>query len=172
MTFSCLQCGFESASRVHYSQHIKDSHGGYDSVSRVADFHRATGLPQGKQPHIPVSIEGSGIEEMELDTLSRDLAKWASRLEERGTGLDSTRMLQARLMIKELGQVIDALIDGELYEVLEELCNLQYVLDSTFLTIGLEHLKEAAFQEVHRSNMSRAQKGDNFSPTRIRHMIK
>lgn len=48
-----------------------------------------------------------------------------------------------------------AVEDGDLVEVLDALCDIQYVLDGTFLEFGLHDFKLDAMGEVHSSNMSK-----------------
>jgi len=64
---------------------------------------------------------------------------------------------QMRLAIleEEVGELRAAVEVGDLIEVLDALCNIQYVLDGTFLEFGLHSLKQAAMEEVHASNMSK-----------------
>lgn len=56
---------------------------------------------------------------------------------------------------EELDELKEALANNDLVEVLDALTDLQYVLDGTYLSFGLQDAKEAAFDEVHRSNMSK-----------------
>ena len=52
-------------------------------------------------------------------------------------------------------QLRSAVEAGDIVEVLDALCDIQYVLDGNFLEFGLHKLKHAAFSEVHASNMSK-----------------
>jgi predicted HAD superfamily Cof-like phosphohydrolase len=63
--------------------------------------------------------------------------------------------LRIELIREELEEMKEALEAGDLTEVLDALTDLQYVLDGAFLSFGLQDLKEVAFAEVHRSNMSK-----------------
>lgn len=54
--------------------------------------------------------------------------------------------------VRELREAVEA---GDMVEVLDALCDIQYVLDGTFLEFGLHEVKERAFDEVHASNMSK-----------------
>lgn len=54
--------------------------------------------------------------------------------------------------VAELRQAVEA---RDMVEVLDALCDIQYVLDGTFLEFGLHPLKAAAMAEVHASNMSK-----------------
>lgn len=64
---------------------------------------------------------------------------------------------QMRLAIleEEVAELRDAVEAGDMVEVLDALCDIQYVLDGTFLEFGLHRLKVAAMAEVHNSNMSK-----------------
>lgn len=62
---------------------------------------------------------------------------------------------RVRLLQEELDELKEALADGDIVETLDALTDLQYVLDGAFLSLGLHPVKETAFAEVHRSNMSK-----------------
>lgn len=66
-----------------------------------------------------------------------------------------TNALRINLIAEELDELKDALAAGDIVETLDALIDLQYVLDGAFLSFGLQGVKEAAFDEVHRSNMSK-----------------
>ena len=64
---------------------------------------------------------------------------------------------QMRLTIleEEVGELRAAVEVGDLIEVLDALCDIQYVRDGTFLEFGLHGVKQDAMEEVHASNMSK-----------------
>lgn len=66
-----------------------------------------------------------------------------------------TNALRINLLAEELDELKEALKEGDVVEVLDALIDLQYVLDGAFLSFGLQDKKEAAFDEVHASNMSK-----------------
>ena len=68
---------------------------------------------------------------------------------------DKIVTLRFDLIMEELNELSVALLDRDKVEVLDALTDLQYVLDGAYLVFGMAHLKERAFQEVHRSNMSK-----------------
>ena len=68
---------------------------------------------------------------------------------------EKTNQLRINLLAEELDELKEALKHGDLVETLDALIDLQYVLDGAFLSFGLQHVKEIAFNEVHRSNMSK-----------------
>lgn len=65
------------------------------------------------------------------------------------------RGLRFSLLYEELKELHEAFETGNMVEILDALCDLQYVLDGTFLECGLQDFKDAAMREVHRSNMSK-----------------
>lgn len=68
---------------------------------------------------------------------------------------DKVNQLRINLLAEELDELKDALAEGDLVEVLDALTDLQYVLDGAYLSFGLQDVKTPAFDEVHRSNMSK-----------------
>lgn len=68
---------------------------------------------------------------------------------------EKTNALRINLLAEELDELKEALAAGDLVETLDALIDLQYVLDGAFLSFGLQSVKQAAFDEVHRSNMSK-----------------
>jgi len=93
--------------------------------------------------------------------------------------LPSSRVaMRLAILEEEVRELREAAEDGDMTEVLDALCDIQYVLDGTFLEFGLHGVKRAAFEEVHRSNMSKlgedgrpvlrddgkVLKGPNFTP--------
>ena len=66
-----------------------------------------------------------------------------------------TNELRINLLAEELDELKEALEANDKVEVLDALIDLQYVLDGAFLSFGLADVKDAAFAEVHSSNMSK-----------------
>lgn len=66
-----------------------------------------------------------------------------------------TNLLRINLLAEELEELKEALAQGNVVEVLDALTDLQYVLDGAYLSFGLHQVKHMAFDEVHRSNMSK-----------------
>ena len=97
----------------------------------------------------------------------------------------SVNTLRCDLLIEEVDELVQALKDGDQIETLDALVDIQYVLDGAFLSLGFAHLKDAAFDEVHRSNMSKLDekgnpiyrgdgkilKGANYSPPNLAGVI-
>lgn len=59
------------------------------------------------------------------------------------------------LLREELQELEDAIAASDNVAILDALTDLQYVLDGTYIAFGLDRLKEPAFAEVHKSNMSK-----------------
>src|ERR1700749_1005300 len=64
--------------------------------------------------------------------------------------------LRISLLAEELKELQQAVDDNDLVEVADALCDLQYVLAGAILEFGLGEKFKALFDEVHRSNMSKA----------------
>jgi predicted HAD superfamily Cof-like phosphohydrolase len=83
---------------------------------------------------------------------------------EQTTGNDQTKELRINLLQEELDELKEALDNDDLIETLDALIDLQYVLDGAFLSFGMQDVKTEAFNEVHRSNMSKL--GEDGKPIR------
>lgn len=70
-------------------------------------------------------------------------------------GDEKTQALRVNLLEEEVQELKEALEAGDVQETLDALIDIQYVLDGAFLSFGMQHVKQAAFDEVHRSNMSK-----------------
>ena len=60
------------------------------------------------------------------------------------------------MKLKELEELREAIEADDLVKVLDAFCDLQYVLSHGILSFGLGKLFSEAFEEVQRSNMSKA----------------
>ena len=83
---------------------------------------------------------------------------------EQTTGNEQTKDLRINLLQEELDELKEALANNDIVETLDALIDLQYVLDGAFLSFGLQNVKMEAFDEVHRSNMSKL--GEDGKPIR------
>lgn len=64
--------------------------------------------------------------------------------------------LRIDLIAEELKELQEAVNNNDLVEVADALCDLQYVLAGAVLEFGLGNSFKTLFDEVHRSNMSKA----------------
>lgn len=63
--------------------------------------------------------------------------------------------LRINLLEEEVQELKDAIAAGDLTEVADALCDIQYVLSGAILEFGLGEKFAALFDEVQRSNMSK-----------------
>ena len=64
--------------------------------------------------------------------------------------------LRIKLLQEELDELKEAIAENDLVEVADALCDLQYVLSGAVLEFGLGEKFVELFNEVQRSNMSKA----------------
>ncbi|MFD0763345.1 hypothetical protein ACFQZI_00675 [Mucilaginibacter lutimaris] len=64
--------------------------------------------------------------------------------------------LRVALLAEEVKELQEAIADNNLVEIADALCDIQYVLAGAILEFGLGEKFKALFDEVHRSNMSKA----------------
>ncbi len=77
--------------------------------------------------------------------------------------------LRISLLAEELKELQQAVNDNNLVEVADALCDLQYVLAGAILEFGLGEKFKELFDEVHRSNMSKACKTEEEATLTIEH---
>ena len=64
--------------------------------------------------------------------------------------------LRVSLIAEELDELKHAIQDGDMVEIADALCDIQYVLSGAVLEFGLGNKFGALFDEVQRSNMSKS----------------
>ncbi|MEO6521711.1 MAG: nucleoside triphosphate pyrophosphohydrolase family protein [Mucilaginibacter sp.] len=64
--------------------------------------------------------------------------------------------LRVSLLAEELKELQQAIDDNNMVEIADALCDIQYVLSGAVLEFGLGEKFKELFDEVHRSNMSKA----------------
>lgn len=64
--------------------------------------------------------------------------------------------LRVSLISEELKELEEAIKDNDLVEIADALCDIQYVLSGAVLEFGLKDKFSELFDEVQRSNMSKA----------------
>lgn len=64
--------------------------------------------------------------------------------------------LRVSLIAEELEELQDAIKDNDMVEIADALCDIQYVLSGAILEFGLGGKFKELFDEVQRSNMSKA----------------
>ncbi len=79
--------------------------------------------------------------------------------------------LRVSLLAEELKELQQAIDDNDMVEVADALCDLQYVLSGAILEFGLADKFKSLFDEVHRSNMSKACKTVEEAEQTIAHYL-
>jgi len=83
--------------------------------------------------------------------------------------LKERAQLRIELLAEELKELQEAVNEHDIVEIADALCDLQYVLAGAVLEFGLGHRFKELFDEVHRSNMSKACKTVEEANATIRH---
>lgn|SRR5690606_38198564 len=68
--------------------------------------------------------------------------------------------LRVSLIAEELKELEEAIAAKDLVEIADALCDIQYVLSGAILEFGMKDKFNALFEEVQRSNMSKACKNE------------
>ena len=77
--------------------------------------------------------------------------------------------LRVSLLAEELKELEAAIADNDLTEVADALCDLQYVLAGAVLEFGLGERFKSLFEEVQRSNMSKACESEEEAKATVAH---
>lgn len=77
--------------------------------------------------------------------------------------------LRVSLLVEEVKELQQAIEENNLVEVADALCDIQYVLAGAILEFGLADKFKDLFDEVHRSNMSKACKSVEEANQTIAH---
>ncbi len=77
--------------------------------------------------------------------------------------------LRVSLLLEEMKELQQAINENDLVEVADALCDIQYVLSGAILEFGLGEKFQLLFDEVHRSNMSKACKSVEEANATIEH---
>lgn len=124
-----------SVQEAHLSALAENGQLVFNSTALVAAFHEAFGVPIEDGPTIPDDARVAlriGLIEEEFGELKRVLTR---ALEMRASG--------------------EPVPPEAFIRVAKEICDLQYVLDGTFLELGLGSIKSHLLNAVHTSNMTK-----------------
>ncbi len=77
--------------------------------------------------------------------------------------------LRIALLAEELKELQEAIEDNDIVEIADALCDLQYVLSGAVLEFGLGEKFRQLFDEVQRSNMSKACKTVEEAEATVKH---
>lgn len=117
--------------------------------------------------------------------LGERLKVYAQEAADRGDEYGSLLLIRLQLIQEELAELSEAMINRDIVECFDALVDLSYVVDGTYISLGLDELKLDGIREVHRSNMSklgedgkpiissagRVVKGPNYTPPKLRTII-
>lgn len=133
-------------------------------IRMVEEFHKAFECHRAPEPMLPVLSEDdrdvmAGVAHS-LDNFSKALKAAAASANLDGrTGL-GLALIRIQLHLEEgCAELATAFAEGDLPKALDALSDASYVVDGTYLTLGLGAVKPAADEEVHRSNMSKLGEG-------------
>lgn len=80
--------------------------------------------------------------------------------------------LRVSLIAEELEELQDAIKDKDIVEIADALCDIQYVLSGAILEFGLGDKFRELFEEVQRSNMSKACENEEEAKLTVEHYKK
>lgn len=80
--------------------------------------------------------------------------------------------LRVSLLQEELNELKEAIKNNDLVEIADALCDLQYVLSGAILEFGMASKFETLFNEVQRSNMSKACNSLEEAEATVAHYLK
>ena len=79
--------------------------------------------------------------------------------------------LRVSLIAEELEELEQAIKDKDIVEIADALCDIQYVLSGAILEFGLKDKFSELFDEVQRSNMSKACKTVEEAEATMKHYL-
>jgi len=80
--------------------------------------------------------------------------------------------LRVALIAEELKELEVAILEKDIVEIADALCDIQYVLSGAILEFGLGEKFKSLFEEVQRSNMSKACQSEEEAMATIEHYMK
>jgi predicted HAD superfamily Cof-like phosphohydrolase len=80
--------------------------------------------------------------------------------------------LRVALIAEELKELEVAILEKDIVEVADALCDIQYVLAGAILEFGLGEKFQALFEEVQRSNMSKVCQSEMEAADTVAHYLK
>jgi predicted HAD superfamily Cof-like phosphohydrolase len=79
--------------------------------------------------------------------------------------------LRVALIAEELKELEVAILEKDIVEVADALCDIQYVLSGAILEFGLAEKFKELFEEVQRSNMSKACVSEEEAKNTVAHYL-
>ena len=102
-------------------------------------------------------------EDKNMDLVAEFMNKFSQKIATRvfrmsNLGDQGQAVFRHKLMAEENQEFIEAVGMKDDVGVFDALCDMQYILDGTFLALGFANAKAAGMAEVHRANMSKLDK--------------
>lgn len=119
-------------------------------IDKLKEFNKAFKINCPSEPEIP--DPGNNFA---LQRAAETMEETAINLKEFAASVGSPSILRLQLIQEELSELAYAILDRDKVEVLDALTDLLFVVNGAFLTFGMGDIKEAAFDEVFSSNMSK-----------------
>lgn len=124
-----------------------------NTLELVKEFHAAFGQVDSARP---TAFKPEAHHIAELQDLSEQMHRTADRcMTLAKENPNNKAFIRLQLIQEELSELAQGFANNDPVECLDALTDIQYVLDGTYLATGLAPLKEGAFLEVQRSNMSK-----------------
>lgn len=128
-----------------------------NTIEKVREFHVAFGIDNPEKPCLPGLDRHVNAELVDSARKLQYISKWLANVCLNRNG--SVVAMRAHLMVEELGELLRAMAEGDLVQVLHESRDLQVVLDGTMLALGLADKCERASDMIHEANMSKLEDG-------------
>jgi predicted HAD superfamily Cof-like phosphohydrolase len=154
-------------------------------ITLVRQFQAVFGAFIGTKPEVPVyaSYATGALASYHVAAaeLGERLKQNAQAAREQGDEAGALVLIRLQLIQEELAELSEGMINRDIVECFDALVDLSYVVDGTYITLGLSEYKNLGLREVHRSNMSkldengkpvtssagRVVKGPNYSPPKL-----
>jgi len=120
-------------------------------TSKLREFHAALGDTVDRRPQIG-AING---ERESLEDAKAILEAVALNLYQDNKDHGSMHLVRAQLLISEVAEVVEAILEGNIVDLLGEMIDCQYVIAGTLVMYGLDGIADEAFVKVHASNMTK-----------------
>lgn len=131
--------------------------------SRVEKFHALINSPVNRRLDECYDAETSRCLS---DDLQDDLTRWSEHFLHVYKQCGDLRALRAHLILEECGETMRGMGDLDEIKLLDGLGDLDYVVNGTAAAFGLP--LDAAFDEIHKSNMTKRRQDDDPDAARCR----
>jgi predicted HAD superfamily Cof-like phosphohydrolase len=131
------------------------------TIEAVKEFHSACYFDDPVTPTVVPTTVPSYVASLgsQLRHMSQNLAHIGAAIIG-GSGATDVPLQRLQLLTEEMAELCEGIAEGNIVEILDAITDLQYLLDGTVLNFGLADVADAAFDEVHRSNMSKFADGE------------